>query len=310
MVDLDIRQLEYFVSAASTGSYSQAARQLFVTPQAISRSIQLLEARIGTQLFRRTPSGIALTDAGTACLQPAQEALSSLQRLQDLAASYRQDESIAVILGAHSLCFRENGGSIDRTELIAFQKQHSTLALSFIEMAGNAVIDALRSDAIDIGVTVPPHALAKSNDLERRSLKSFPIAAVVSQDFARDFAQGRDIISIDELANGELILFSDETEYNNCLIERASLAGIELPLSVLRISPHGNMGFIAGSQLYIVRPVQHARRTIHDERLRILPIQDAEGRGISMDLELLTKRGKRLSAGENSLVAFIQACYR
>lgn len=310
MVDLDVRQLEYFVCAASTGSYSQAARTLFVTPQAISRSIQLLEARIGVQLFERTSSGIALTDAGKACLQPAQEALRSLQRLQDLAASYHQDESVAVILGIHSLCFRENGGSIDRTELIAFQQQHSALEPSFIEMAGNAVIDALRSDAIDIGITVPPHAHVASPDLERRFLKSFPIAAVVSQDFARDFVRAPDAASIEELACGELILFSDETEYNNCLIEQASLAGIDLPLSVLRISPHGDMGFIAGSQLYIVRPIQHARRTIHDERLRILPIQDAQGNGISMPLELLTKRGKTLSAGESSLVAFIQECYR
>ncbi|MEG0374067.1 MAG: LysR family transcriptional regulator, partial [Raoultibacter sp.] len=61
MLDLEMRQLEYFVTAASAGSYAQAAKQLFVSPQAISKSVQILEGRIGVALFERGPNGIALT---------------------------------------------------------------------------------------------------------------------------------------------------------------------------------------------------------------------------------------------------------
>lgn len=312
VVDIDIHQLEYFTCAARTGSYSRAARELFVTPQAISRSIQLLEARLGVQLFRRTSSGIDLTPAGSACLESTLEALASLRRLQDTAARHRPDVGTTIVLGIHSLCFRENGGSIDRTALLAFQKRHSTLTLSFVEMTGNAIIDALRDGAIDVGITVPPRDIDAqgASDLERHFLKSFCIAAIVSQEFARAYVRAPGTVSVEELVHGELILFSDETGYNGSLIAHANLAEISLPVSALRISPHGDMGFIAGSHLYAVRPLQHAQRTIHDERLRVLPIHDATGKQIRMPLELLMRRDRAHPAAEEELLALIEACYR
>ncbi|MBS5449927.1 MAG: LysR family transcriptional regulator [Coriobacteriia bacterium] len=313
MVDLDIHQLEYFVQAARASSYSQAARDLFVTPQAISRSIQLLEARMGVRLFRRTPSGIALTDAGSACLKPAQEALEALSRLLDTTQRYRQTDSLTIVLGIHSLCFRENGGSISRADLLTFQKQHSALTLTFIEMAGNAIIDALRTGAIDIGITVPPREVAESTDLRRWFLKTFRIAAITSRGFAEAFAHREgenEFITVQDLTNGELILFSDETEYNNALVANARTAGIDLPISSLRISPHGDIGFISDSHLYVVRPLQHALRTITNEGLSILPIRDAHNQDIRMPLELLMRQDRILSDEERSLLSFIQQRYR
>lgn len=308
VIDLDIHQLEYFVCAANTGSYSQAARLLFVSPQAISRSIQLLEARTGMKLFERTSGGIALTDFGKVCLGPAQEALDALQQFQDMATRYRQGACSTISLGIHSLCFQENGGSIARNDLLAFQKQHSTVTLSFIEMTGDAIIDALQKDAIDFGITVAPRSGA--DGLEQRFLKSFCIAALVSESFARRYAQEDGSVAIEDLANGELVLFSDETEYNDFLIEHARAAGCSLPVSSLKISPQGDMGFIADRRLYVIRPLQHALRTVHDERLRVLPIRNQHGEEIRIPLALLSKRGHTNTSAEDSLLEFIEGCYR
>ncbi len=60
--------LRAFESAARTGSYVAAAREMNVSPSAISRLVKLLEARLGAALFVRRANGLTLTPAGTAYL--------------------------------------------------------------------------------------------------------------------------------------------------------------------------------------------------------------------------------------------------
>lgn len=308
MLDFDLRQLEYFVCAARAGSYSQAARELYVTPQAISRSIQLLEGRLGEKLFIRTSGGIELTELGRTCLQPAQEALEALERLHAVSVSHVRAKP-SVVLAIHSLCFKENGGSMDRGELLAFKGAHDDeAAFSFVEMSGGAIMQALRQGTADFGVTVPP--LGAGEEFAIRPLRRFDIAALVSQGFEGHFARDDERVALDELQHGELVLFTDEMEYNSFLLEYARRAGRELPVSPLSVSPHGDMGFLANSQLYAVRPLQHALRTVHDERLRILPIVDDAARPLDMPLGILMKAGRIPSKAEETLLAFVASCYR
>lgn len=309
MIDFDLRQLEYFVAAARLGSYSKAARELFVTPQAISHSIQLLEARIGDRLFTRTSNGITLTSLGSACLQPAQDALAALARLQGVAQAQGTPPLPAITLAIHSLCFRENGGSLDRTELLAFQKAHSKhAALSFFEATGSSIVDSLLRGTADYGVSVPPADLP--GDLVAQPLKRFALAALVSKAFPGHFAQNDDRVTLEELGQGELVLFTDEQEYNGFLIERAEREGHKLAVSPMRISPHGDMGFLAGSQLFAIRPLQHALRTVDGADLRILPIYDCSGAQIQMPLAIIRKAECTPTKTEGELVAFIEKCYR
>lgn len=57
-------QLETFIRAADAGSFNKAAEQSFITPTAVIKQINLLEADLGIQLFDRTHRGLTLTKAG------------------------------------------------------------------------------------------------------------------------------------------------------------------------------------------------------------------------------------------------------
>ncbi len=57
-------QLETFIRVADAGSFNKAAEQSYITPTAVIKQINLLEADLGVKLFERTHRGLSLTKAG------------------------------------------------------------------------------------------------------------------------------------------------------------------------------------------------------------------------------------------------------
>lgn len=57
-------QLETFLRVADVGSFNKAAEASYITPTAIIKQINLLEADLGVKLFERTHRGLKLTKAG------------------------------------------------------------------------------------------------------------------------------------------------------------------------------------------------------------------------------------------------------
>lgn len=64
-------QLETFLRVADAGSFSKAAEQSFITPTAVIKQINLLEADLDIKLFVRTHRGLTLTKAGVSLYNDA-----------------------------------------------------------------------------------------------------------------------------------------------------------------------------------------------------------------------------------------------
>ncbi|MEU3597244.1 LysR family transcriptional regulator [Streptomyces sp. NPDC006798] len=75
-MDVDTRLLRYFVAIAEEGSLTRAAERLFVSQPALTKQIRQLETLLGTALFTRSRSGMALTPAGRTLLTKAPDLLS------------------------------------------------------------------------------------------------------------------------------------------------------------------------------------------------------------------------------------------
>lgn len=68
---MDIRHLQYFIAVAEEGHMGRAALRLHMSQPPLTRHIHALEAKLGVQLFARTPRGMDLTPAGEALYQDA-----------------------------------------------------------------------------------------------------------------------------------------------------------------------------------------------------------------------------------------------
>lgn len=67
------RWLRSFATVAERGSFSAAAEKLFISAQALSQQMNLLDQEVGVRLLRRTAKGISLTPAGREFLAGARE---------------------------------------------------------------------------------------------------------------------------------------------------------------------------------------------------------------------------------------------
>lgn len=62
-------QLETFIRVADAGSFNKAAEESYITPTAVIKQINLLEASLEVKLFERTHRGLTLTKAGRSLYQ-------------------------------------------------------------------------------------------------------------------------------------------------------------------------------------------------------------------------------------------------
>lgn len=73
-VKLDLYKI--FSIVAKKASFSQAARELYMTQPAVSQAIMQLEKELDTRLFNRTPKGVTLTNEGSILFEYVNSAIS------------------------------------------------------------------------------------------------------------------------------------------------------------------------------------------------------------------------------------------
>ena len=83
---MDLKQLQYFVVCAQTGSFSDAAKVLYSTQPSVSKVVKALEDTLGMQLFERLPRGIRLTVQGQKVYRYACRITNEIGALENMAA--------------------------------------------------------------------------------------------------------------------------------------------------------------------------------------------------------------------------------
>lgn len=82
-------QLETFIKVADAGSFNKAAEEMFITPTAVIKQINLLESSLDLKLFDRTHRGLTLTNSGRSIYNDAkyiiQYSAESVQRARKAA---------------------------------------------------------------------------------------------------------------------------------------------------------------------------------------------------------------------------------
>ena len=104
---MDLASLRYFKAVAETQNMSKAAKSLFVSQSALSKSIRALEDELGGPLFLRTGKSLVLNEGGKILLRYATEILNQYSLMQTELSDYfgreSTDVSVSINIGTHLL---------------------------------------------------------------------------------------------------------------------------------------------------------------------------------------------------------------
>ena len=76
---MQLEQLEIFVAVARCGSFTAAAKQLYISHSSTSRAVSALEDELGVRLFRRGNRVNGLTAPGETLLEEAVKLLDAAE---------------------------------------------------------------------------------------------------------------------------------------------------------------------------------------------------------------------------------------
>ena len=76
--------LKYVLEVEKSGSISQAAQNLFMAQPNLSKAIKDLEGELGYSIFRRTTSGVIVTEKGAEFLYHAKKAIEQITEIEKL----------------------------------------------------------------------------------------------------------------------------------------------------------------------------------------------------------------------------------
>lgn len=141
-------QLRHFVALADAGSYVQAAKAVFLTQPALTRSILSLEDELGGKLFDRLGRRIALTQFGSEILQRASRLVSDAESLKQ-AGQWMHDG----LVGKLRIGLSSAPGALYSTPLMLYMAQHHPKLHVQISRANTGVlVDALREQRLDAAI--------------------------------------------------------------------------------------------------------------------------------------------------------------
>lgn len=144
-----------FYTVANTGNISKAAKELYISQPAISKSIQKLEESVGCKLFSRSSRGVVLTDEGKLLYEHVSEAFETLTMGEEkLKRSIELGVGHLKIGVSSTLC-----KYLLLPYLKEFIRQNPHISISISCQSTNDTLKLLEDNKIDIGLIGKPENL-------------------------------------------------------------------------------------------------------------------------------------------------------
>lgn len=143
---IETRQLQYIVTTAELGSFSQAALALRIKQSTLSQRVRQLEYLLGVDLFDRSTKGARLTPAGSEFLTSAQRLIADLDRLKDKTCTYRSGNHGMLSIGI-AACVPM---SQTQAACLAFSHMHPDVAISAMTADRTRLAQMLGQRQVDL----------------------------------------------------------------------------------------------------------------------------------------------------------------
>ncbi len=188
---MNLRQLEYFLTAVRAGSLTRAAKQIGVAQPTLTKSVRALEKELGVRLFERVARGIVLTPSGEVLSLHAQRIGVQMQDAVDEVRSMLDGTPGTVRIGAGPAWLRR----VLPEAVANVMPAHPSLHVVVIGGFDDVLLRMLRAGEVDFVIAeLPSSENARDLDLEALTGDQLSVCARASHPLA-----GRDDVGMGDL---------------------------------------------------------------------------------------------------------------
>ena len=218
-MDINLELYKVFYYVATTLSFSEASRQLFISQSAVSQAVKNLEKKLGHTLFVRSTKRVILTPEGELLLQHVKPALSML------------NEGEAALSGEGNLTGQLRIGASDtlcRYFLIPylrrFHKDHPEVRIKIINSTSIGCAELLENGQAELIVTNYPNSRLSSHT-KLQTVLEFRDIFVANPDY---FTMGKTPLSLENLLDYPILMLAAKSTTSEYLHQAFASQGLNL----------------------------------------------------------------------------------
>ena len=151
-MNIKLEQYKVFYAAATCGSFSDAAKSLYITQSAVSQQIRILEQELGAMLFARGRKGAKLTPQGELLLEYVKKSLLEIENAENLFSRMKSLDEGSLRIGS--------GDTITRYYLLSkleqFHNIYPGIKIEIVNRVTEETLSKLNSGMVDIAFVSLP----------------------------------------------------------------------------------------------------------------------------------------------------------
>ena len=186
---IDEHEWRSVLQVAKDGTFSAAAKHLYISHPSLSQCIKNVETELGVRLFDRSQTPLALTTAGEIYVRQAKEILRIRQALVQEVADLSELRTGSLTIGSsrtRSACFL-----ID--PLVAFHRQYPGIQLAIKEAPVRTLEEYAAAGTVDFALLYDSSLRADFDSVElcrERTMLALPKSHPLARAYAEDDVQG------------------------------------------------------------------------------------------------------------------------
>ncbi|MEF9941621.1 MAG: selenium metabolism-associated LysR family transcriptional regulator [Lachnospiraceae bacterium] len=146
---MNLKQLEAFVQVADSGSFSKAAKELYLTQPTISAHIASLEKELNARLFVRNTKEVNLSQDGDKLYEYARAMIDMEKKIEQVFSLEKEQSSQYITIAASTIPAQYLLPRI----LARFNEKYPMEQFKVMEMDSSRVVEHVVANSIDVGFT-------------------------------------------------------------------------------------------------------------------------------------------------------------
>ncbi|WP_137297542.1 LysR family transcriptional regulator [Psychromonas sp. SP041] len=291
---MKVSSFKYFLAVAETGSVRQAAKDLHVSPSAISRQIQNLEHNFKSTLFERKALGMTLTEEGRIIEKHMRRTMREME-----VAQVEIDEIHGLLTGTINYSTIE--GVLDSWMLPAiaeFQTRYTGIKFNGRIYPSDTVYQSLTTDQVDLGIALE-HDIPHEVDVIKRFKTGFKIALSPNHKLA-----DRDTLELEELAPFPLAMLCEGFHTRHLLDTLSTRNGLSFNITFELDNIEILKQFVLSTNGATILPDYSLITEAQNHSMKVININ--EGVFPKSTTVLCVRKGRYLTKATRQFISFIR----